>query len=93
MEGLEQMLSSMALESLVLGEGRMGLDAAHRELKTAREMVAALPIDPAAAIADPQFRGKLATAALALEGFNRAVALEISPALGLRMGFNALDGD
>ncbi|MFO1153783.1 MAG: imelysin family protein [Rhodospirillales bacterium] len=92
-EGLEQMLSSMALESLVLGEGRMGLDAAHRELKTAREMVAALPIDPAAAIADPQFRGKLATAALALEGFNRAVALEISPALGLRMGFNALDGD
>ena len=56
-------------------------------------MVAALPADLAGAITDPAMRGKLTTAALALEGFNRAVNLQLAPAFGIRTGFNALDGD
>lgn len=92
-EGLAQLLGAMALERALAAEAHAGLDTARRELRTAREMAAALPADPSLAITEPEPRAKLTAAAQALENFNRVIALEIVPGLGLRMGFNALDGD
>jgi predicted lipoprotein len=92
-EGLEQLLKAMALEGVIAGDARANLDTAHRELQTAREMLAGVPMDPVAAITDPQARAKLTAAGQTLEEFNRAVGGQLAPALGLRMGFDALDGD
>jgi predicted lipoprotein len=92
-DGLSQMLDAMSLDAVVTAEARGALDSARRELRTAREMIDALPEDPQTMLTDAPSRGRLATAVLALEGFDRLVTGRISASLGLQTGFNALDGD
>jgi predicted lipoprotein len=68
------------------GQVRFGLDAARRGLEQI--------VSPAEkAFADPADRGRIEFADTALDGAGHDVSEKLSAALGLTMGFNALDGD
>lgn len=68
------------------GQVRFGLDAARRGL----EQIAA-PAEKA--FADAADRGRIEFADVALDGAGHDISEKLSAALGLTMGFNALDGD
>lgn len=59
----------------------------------ARAAVAKLPADVGAAAADPKRRKAIESAVAALKAAQADVAKNLAPALGLPLGFNALDGD
>lgn len=59
----------------------------------AKESVAKLPDDLGDAAADPRRRKGLEAAVAALKAAQRDLAGSLAPALGLPLGFNALDGD
>jgi predicted lipoprotein len=64
------------------------------ELRQAERTVAALAGDDVAAIAtEPALRGKLDYVTIALASVRTTMATTIATDLGLRVGFNALDGD
>ena len=52
-----------------------------------------LPKDLGDAAADPKRRGKLETARAAIKAAQAQIAATLPPALGVNLGFNALDGD
>lgn len=63
------------------------------ELETARAGLAGVATPPQDAFADDADRARIGAANLALDHAGHVVADRLAPALGLTMGFNALDGD
>lgn len=63
------------------------------ELENIDRTLAGLPDDPEAMVTDPHARSKLGYAAVALASVRDTVTSTVAPALGLTVGFNALDGD
>ena len=94
-----------ALQALYLGEGRAGLDkltaaadpkldrlmrkAFRLTLATAQSIDA--PVEQAAA--DPALRPQVEKLATQVQALKQIVRNRLAPALGLAVGFNALDGD
>lgn len=64
-----------------------------KAFEAARAAVAKLPADLGDAAADPKRRKSLEAAVAALKAAQADVAKTLAPALGLPLGFNALDGD
>ncbi len=93
LDGLQGLLQAMKLEPLLASDPRGLGERARRELQEARTRVEALPEDLATHLAETETWSQMASAARALERFNRVVNAGIAPALGVRTGFNALDGD
>lgn len=54
---------------------------------------AAAPEDVALLAADPQRRGEVLDLVAPLRAMQTAMSVELAPALGVQLGFNALDGD
>lgn len=74
---------------LVNGYGRgMNFDLSH-----AREALLAVETAPEMAFSAEEDRGRISYATIAMEGAKHTLNGELSGALGLVMGFNALDGD
>ncbi|RXF74983.1 imelysin family protein [Hansschlegelia zhihuaiae] len=67
--------------------------ADEKAFDAARAAVAKLPADLGEAAADPKRRKTLEAAVAALKAAQADVAKNLAPALGLPLGFNALDGD
>lgn len=63
------------------------------ELATAHAGLAAVAAPPEGAFAGEADRARIGSANLALDHAGHIVAEKLAPALGLTMGFNALDGD
>lgn len=77
-----------------LGKGEQGLDASLRsELDTVIGLVAGLPAGTDAAVTQPEPRQQLALAVMVLKNLKDVVDQNVAPALGVTIGFNALDGD
>jgi predicted lipoprotein len=72
---------------------RLALETIRFELVHAREAIAKVAAPAEDAFADDVQRGRISYVALALDGANTALGERLSTALGLTMGFNALDGD
>lgn len=88
-------VASLADIAKIFGEGAPK-DIAAADAKvfaTAGETVAKLPDDLGEATADPKRRKTVEAAVAALKAAQRDVAKNLAPALGLPLGFNALDGD
>ncbi|WPL79639.1 imelysin family protein [Bordetella hinzii] len=74
--------------------GSQGLaDTFRHELEQAAGLAAAAPGDAEAAFTQPEARASLALAALIIKNAKDVVDQDIAPALGVTIGFNALDGD
>lgn len=74
--------------------GTSGIVAAlDAELEAALTSLAGVAKPPLDAFADEADRARLGSANLALDRAGHVVADKLAPALGLTMGFNALDGD
>lgn len=63
------------------------------ELRTARTALDGVAASGEDAFGDQSDRGRINLAMIALEGANHALSEQFSAAIGLTMGFNALDGD
>ena len=71
-----------------------GLAASIRfELRNARRALESVAAPAEQAFEDEEDRGRIGFAMLALEGANHTLGEQFSAAIGLTMGFNALDGD
>ncbi|WP_295814148.1 imelysin family protein [uncultured Nitratireductor sp.] len=68
--------------------GSMDFDLSH-----ARDALEAVKTKPEAAFSQEEDRGRISYATIAMEGAKHTLNGELSGALGLVMGFNALDGD
>ncbi|WP_292893418.1 MULTISPECIES: imelysin family protein [unclassified Nitratireductor] len=92
-EGVQQLIDAAGFvdgpSDLVNGYGR-GMDF---DLSHARQALLAVEAAPEAAFSEEQDRGRISYAAIAMEGAKHTLNGELSGALGLVMGFNALDGD
>ncbi|OZI46609.1 imelysin family protein [Bordetella genomosp. 5] len=76
------------------GAGSQGLDASLRsELDTAIRLTAEQPADTEAAVTQEATRADLMLAVMVLKNLKDVVDQNIAPALGVTIGFNALDGD
>ena len=64
-----------------------------KALNTAMAAANALPNDLGAAAADPKRRSKLETARTTIKAAQAAITAILPPALGVNLGFNALDSD
>lgn len=64
-----------------------------KALNTAIAAANALPSDLGAAAADPKRRGKFETARKAIKAAQATITAILPPALGVNLGFNALDSD
>ncbi|OZI71289.1 imelysin family protein [Bordetella genomosp. 12] len=74
--------------------GSQGLDATlTHELQQAITLVASVPAEAEAAFTQPEPRAALTLAAMVLKNAKDVVDQDIAPALGVTIGFNALDGD
>lgn len=69
------------------------VDSVLFDLIHALEAIQAVEASAGTAFADPQDRGRITYAGVALEGANHTIGEQLAAAIGLRMGFNALDGD
>lgn len=63
------------------------------ELHNAQTALEAVDVPSESAFADEEARGRIKFAMIALEGANQILSERFSAAIGLTMGFNALDGD
>ena len=90
--GLVDLLGAAGLEA-ENGPAR-GVAASIRfDLEHARSAIESIASPAESAFEEPEDRGRIEYVTVALEGAKHAVAEQLSPALGLTMGFNALDGD
>jgi uncharacterized protein len=91
-EGVDELFAA-AFEG-ALSETAEGIFASIRfELEHALQAIREIETPAEAAFADADDRGRIGYAALALHGANEALNGSFSAAIGLTMGFNALDGD
>lgn len=93
LDGLGLMIAASGFRQRLSEEDAYGLDSIEFEIRAARAALAAITENPEEAFANPSARGRIAVAVLALEHAVDLVGGELSSALGLTMGFNALDGD
>lgn len=91
--GFDDVLATMKLDPYVADDPRGLQERSSRELQALRDAVDALPPDLTATLADPSTLNQLSVVSRRLEGFQRIVSVGYMPALGLKAGFNALDGD
>ncbi|QGE81731.1 imelysin family protein [Bordetella holmesii] len=78
----------------VFATGSQGLaDTLTHELKQAAALVASVPASAEAAFTQAQSREALVLAAMVIKNAKDVVDQDIAPALGVTIGFNALDGD
>lgn len=91
--GLDDFLAAMKLEPYVADDPRGVSERSRRDLQALRDEVDALPGDLTATLADPATLNRLSVVSRRLEGFQRIVNVGYMSALGLKAGFNALDGD
>ncbi|MBN8241928.1 imelysin family protein [Nitratireductor aquimarinus] len=92
-EGVQQLITAAGFvdgpSDLVNGYGEsMNFDLAH-----ARDALEAVTGAPEAAFGEEEDRGRISYATIAMEGAKHTLNGELAGALGLVMGFNALDGD
>ncbi|MHA7883924.1 imelysin family protein [Nitratireductor rhodophyticola] len=92
-EGVQKLIAAAGFvdgpSDLVNTYGR-GMDF---DLSHAREAVLAVETAPEEAFSEEPDRGRISYATIAMEGAKHTLNGELSGALGLVMGFNALDGD
>ncbi len=93
LDGVDQLVHAAGFvdgtSDLVNGYGRaMVFDVSH-----ARDALASVEAEPEQAFAAPEDRSRISYATVAMEGAKHTLNGELSGALGLVMGFNALDGD
>lgn len=100
-------LSLEAAEALYLGEGHGGLDALasisekdqkigpllRKAFAMTRETAASIDKPLAEAVVDPAERAKVEKLATQIQALRQLVGTRLAAALGLSVGFNALDGD
>jgi len=92
-DGLGEFLAAMQLGPYIEDDPRGLSERAGRDLQAVRTQIDGLPDDLAATLVDPAMWNRLSGAARSLEGFGRVVGVGYMSALGLKAGFNALDGD
>jgi predicted lipoprotein len=80
-------------EALAAGAPELARSRVDRTFDRFAEAFAALPQDVGAMAANPARRGKLLDAIATLRAAQSANVEELAPALGVQLGFNALDGD
>lgn len=92
-DGVRALLDASGYAETVPSDQAYAIDSLRFELNTASTQLdeTALPVE--AAFADEVARGHMTVALLALDHARDIVSEDLSAALGLTMGFNALDGD
>jgi uncharacterized protein len=80
-------------EALAAGAPELARSRVDRTFSRFAAAFAALPQDVGAMAADPARRSALLDAIATLRAAQSANATELAPALGVQLGFNALDGD
>jgi predicted lipoprotein len=80
-------------ETLAKGAPELARSRVDRAFDRFAEAFSALPPDVGAMAADPARRGALLDVIATLRAAQSANATELAPALGVQLGFNALDGD
>jgi len=93
LEGMIELLGAAGFDEELDDDGRAILDTMLFDLKHAQNALAEVNTPAEAAFGGEEARGSIAYAAVALQGANRTLGEQLSAAIGLTMGFNALDGD
>lgn len=92
-DGIAEALAAMQLDPFLAGDPQGLREQARRSLQTANVAINGLPIDMTSALGTPAVWHQLSSAARGLEDFNKVVSGGYTAALGLKAGFNSLDGD
>lgn len=87
------LLQSAGFETQLDARSQPYLNSVLFDLKHAVEAVQRVEQPAQTAFAEGEDRGRLTYANLALDGANERIGTQFSVAIGLTMGFNALDGD
>lgn len=93
LRGVQALLDASGYAETVPSDQAYAIDSLRFELNTASTQLGEIGLPAEAAFADEAARGHLAVALLALDHARDIVSEHLSAALGLTMGFNALDGD
>jgi predicted lipoprotein len=91
--GVRDLLDAAGYRQALPAETSWVIDSIDFELDNAQRMLGGIAHAPQEAFADEDDRGRIAFANLALDHSGHLVAENLAAALGLVMGFNALDGD
>jgi predicted lipoprotein len=91
--GVQALLDASGYAETVPSDQAYAIDSLRFELNTASTQLGEIDVPVEAAFADEAARGHLTVALLALDHARDLVSEDLSAALGLTMGFNALDGD
>ena len=91
--GVQALLDASGYAETVPSDQAYALDSLRFELNTASTQLGEIGLPAEAAFADEAARGHMTVALLALDHARDIVSEDLSVALGLTMGFNALDGD
>ena len=92
-EGAIGLLQAAGFETEFDESGRAVIDSVLFDLEHALGAIEDVKSPAETAFAEEKDRGLLSYAAVALEGANHTIGEQLSAAIGLTMGFNALDGD
>ena len=92
-EGARDLLGFAGYEDTLPEDMRWVADSVTFELDNALRMLAQIENPAEQAFKDEEDRGRLAVVNLSLDHAGHLVSEQLSAALGLTMGFNALDGD
>ncbi|WP_084032794.1 imelysin family protein [Chelativorans sp. J32] len=92
-EGMIELLNATGFGEELDDNGRGILDSVLFDLEHARDALAGVDAPAETAFGTEEDRNRIAYAAVALQGANRTLGEQLSAAIGLTMGFNALDGD
>ncbi|MDZ5699800.1 imelysin family protein [Chelativorans sp. M5D2P16] len=92
-EGTMALLQSTGFGTRLDAERRAVIDTVLFDLEHALGAVDDVQAPAETAFAEEKSRRRITYAAVALKGANRSISEELSAAIGLTMGFNALDGD
>lgn len=91
--GLADMVAAMDLAAVLDAEDAWLADGIAFELSNVRKALAEVPEPLTETLADPLVYGKLAYVDLVLGNLRETIGENLSAALAITMGFNALDGD
>ncbi|MCB1453955.1 MAG: hypothetical protein KDJ43_09935 [Rhizobiaceae bacterium] len=93
LEGLRDLLNAAGYESSLEYETAWVPGSILFEIGTATNAANGVAVPPVDAFGDEEARGKINVASIAIESAAHMVTEKLAAALGLIMGFNALDGD
>ncbi len=91
--GARDLLAAAGYETSLPDDAAWMPQSIRFELETTARMLNEIATAPEAAFGDGEDRGRLTVADLSLDHAGHLVSEQLSNALGLTMGFNALDGD